>query len=234
MAERGDIVALVPARGGSKGIPRKNLCVVGGVSLVARAVHCGLAAARVTRTLLSTDDAEIAAAGEAAGAEVVMRPAELATDDAPTIAVVEHVVDQLRADGRPPAAVLILDPTSPFRTPDVVDACVDKLLDGETRTVLTVTQLERNPRYIFAVDGDGDRARRFIERPDPSFARRQDFQHLKRVNGCVYAMRPDNLNSGSIVAEPIRVVEMPPERSINIDTEIDLLVAELVAERYGL
>ena len=232
MAERGEIVALVPARGGSKGIPRKNLCVVGGVSLVARAVRCGLAAARVTRTLLSTDDAEIAAAGEAAGAEVVMRPAELATDDAPTIAVVEHAVDWLRGEGCALDAVLVLDPTSPFRTPDIVDACVDKLLDGETRTVLTVTQLERNPKYIFAVDGD--RARRFIERPDPSFARRQDYQHLKRVNGCVYAMRPDNLNSGSIVVEPIRVVEMPPERSINIDTEIDLLVAELVAEQYGL
>lgn len=225
------VIAIIPARGGSKGILRKNLQTVGGIPLVVRALEAGIAAKRIDRVLLTTDDDEIAALGAPLGVEVLKRPAELATDEAPAMAVLAHAVSCADTSGPPPDAVVLLEPTSPFRTPAVIDACVEKLFDGETRTVLSVTQLERNPKYIFAVTGD--RAAPLFDDPDLQFTRRQDFEHLKRVNGCVYAVQRQNIDAGELVLPPVRVVEMPPERAANIDTPFDLDFANFIAEHHN-
>jgi len=227
-----EVLALIPARGGSKGIPRKNLQLLAGAPLVVHAIRAACAARSVTRIVLSTDDEEIAAVGRAAGAELLRRPAELASDAAPTIPVLQHALEALQQDGTRFAAIVLLEPTSPFRTGALVDECVGKLLGSSARTVITVTQLERNPRNIFAVSGDD--ARFFVEKPDFQFTRRQDFRHLKRLNGCIYAMRPGNVTEGRILQEPIKVVEMPAEASINIDTPFDLETARLCLQDGGL
>lgn len=220
-------VAIIPARGGSKGVPRKNLREVGGVPLVARAVRVGLAATRIDRVIVTTDDEEIADCARAAGSEVIMRPPALAADDTPTLPVLGFVLDRLDAAGWRADIVVLLEPTSPFRSPAVVDACVAKLDDPQAGSALTVTQLERNPYNIFAVDGD--RAERFIRAPDGAFTRRQQFAHLKRVNGCVYAARVGSIRDGRLIVEPVRVVEMSALDSINIDTPIDLELARMIA-----
>lgn len=225
------VVALVPARGGSKGIPRKNLQTVGGVTLVRRALDAALAAKNVDRVLLSTDDDEIAEEAAGTNAEIVRRPADLANDTATAMAVLRHALGHADTTGPRTDAVVLLEPTSPFRTPDVIDTCIEKLLDGTTHTVLSVTQLERNPRYIFTVDGD--HARRLLDEPGLRFARRQEFEHLKRVNGCVYALNRKNIEAGEIIMDPVRIVEMEPERAANIDTPFDLEYANFVAERHG-
>lgn len=223
-----DVLALIPVRGGSKGVPRKNLRTVGGIPLVVRAIRSGLEAARVTQVLVSTDDDEIAAVARAAGAGVLMRPAALAADDTPMMPVLQHALETLEADqGWRPGILCLLDATSPFRTAVHVDACVEKLLVPPTRSVVTVTQLERNPFNIFAVDGDD--ARRYVRDPSEHFTARSQFSHLKRVNGCVYCTWSDNVRAGALVVDPIKVVEMPAEDSINIDSPLDLAVAELIA-----
>ena len=222
-------LAIITARGGSKGVPRKNLLEVGGVPLVVRAVQSGLAAGRVDRVVATTDDEEIASVASAAGAEVIMRPVQLAADDTPTLPVLNFVLDQLEAKGWSPDRVVLLEPTSPFRTAAVIDACIAKLDDPDVASAVTVTQLERNPYNIFVVDDD--HAERFIRDQATGFTRRQQFSHLKRVNGCVYAARRHVVRAGNLIQDPIRVVEMSTEDSINIDTPFDLAVARLRAER---
>ena len=126
----------------------------------------------------------------------------------------------------------LIEPTSPFRKPAHIDACVEKLASGGTQSAATVTQVERNPYNIFVVAGDD--ARCFVEVPAGSFASRQEFAHLKRVNGCVYATWTENVRRGRLIVDPIKVVEMEPRESINIDTALDLALAELSVKRFGL
>ena len=225
------VVAVIPARGGSKGIVRKNLEPLAGVPLVVWAVRAARGAESVTRTVVTTDDEEIANLAREAGAEIVMRPAELADDGAPMMPVLNHALDVLAERGFSPQVTALVEPTSPFRQPRHIDACIGKLSDGEIQSAVTVTRLERNPHNIFTVDGD--RAKRYVQAPIHQFTDRQQFSHLKRVNGCVYATRTDNVRRGRLIVDPIRVVEMAQEESVNIDTPLDLCLAELYAERFG-
>ena len=202
---------------------------VGGIPLVVRAVQSALAAKRVDKVVVSTDDAEIAEAARNAGAEVLMRPAQLAADETPTIPVMQRVLDALEQSGWLAERVVLLEPTSPFRTGQVVDECIGKLDDPQVSSSVTVTQLERNPYNVFVVEGD--RAERFVREPSGVFTRRQQFANLKRVNGCVYVTRAANIREGRLMDMPIRVVEMTADDSINIDTPLDLDMARLIAGR---
>lgn len=221
-------LAVIPARGGSKGIRRKNLQLLGGIPLIEWSIRVALQAARVDRVIVSTEDQEIAAIAATAGAEVMLRPEALAQDETPTMAVLQYVLAELAAQGGCPEGLVLLEPTSPFRTPDLIDACIGKLSQEGVRTCLTVTQLERNPYNIFAVTGD--HAERFVRLPAGSFSRRQEFAHLKRLNGCVYAVRAANVLDGALVREPIRVVEMQANVSTNIDSMFDLELARMLVE----
>ena len=222
-------VAVVPARGGSKGIPRKNLCEINGVPLVLHALKIGVAAKRVGIIVLTTDDAEIADIGDSAGVKVIMRSNELSDDMAPTMPVLQHVLEKLKDKDILPDNLVLLEPTSPFRTAEVVDKCIEKLDVSDVASAFTVTQLERNPNNIFSVLGD--KVERYIKEPNDIFTRRQQFTHLKRINGCVYVTRCKHIIEGQLIKPPYRVVEMPAERSINIDTEVDMELAKLLAPR---
>ena len=224
-----NVLAIIPARGGSKGIPRKNLELLHGKPLVVHAIDTAIKSSSVTRTVLSTDDDEIAQTGLEAGAEVIKRPENLANDTAPTIPVLQHVVDTLKAEGWKADIIVLLEPTSPFRTPEIVDKIISKFQDQKVKSAITVTQLERNPYNIFSVDGDD--AERFIVSSSGQFTRRQQFTHLKRLNGCVYAARESLLATGILVEEPMKVVEMTAEQSINIDTPMDLEIARMMVNK---
>ena len=226
------VVAIIPARGGSKGIPRKNLRRLAGMPLVVWAVQAGRAAQRVTRTVVSTDDDEIADVARSAGAEVIMRPAFLAEDSTPTMPVINHALDALARDGFEPEITVLIEPTSPFRTSAHIDSCVAKLSMGSTQSAVTVTQVERSPYNIFAVSGDD--ASRFVEAPTGGFSNRHELIQLKRVNGCVYATWTKNVRNGQLIVNPVKTVEMDAHRSVNIDTPLDLAFAELCVERFDL
>ncbi|HEX2194610.1 MAG TPA: acylneuraminate cytidylyltransferase family protein, partial [Candidatus Limnocylindria bacterium] len=135
-------VAIIPARGGSKGLPRKNLRLLGGEPLVVHTVRAALAARRVDRVLVSTDDAAIARAARRAGADVPFRrPPELATDHAATLPVVQHAVAWLEDHGQRVDVVVTLQPTSPLRGPAEIDAVVALLDGGDSRSAVSVALL---------------------------------------------------------------------------------------------
>lgn len=226
-------IAIIPARGGSKGVPRKNLREVGGRSLVARAVAACHGAPTIARTIVSTDDEEIAEAARKAGAEVpFLRPAELASDTAPTIPVLQHAVAALESAGGRFSAIALVEPTSPFRTAAHVEAAALRFAEGDCRAVLSVMPLTRKPENIFVKDRH---LRRYIEKPDIRYARRQDMAHLCRLNSALYVVgRDDLVERASLSPEPIGWIEMSELESFNIDSPVDLEMADFLARKHGL
>jgi len=215
------VLAVVPARGGSKGVPRKNLAEVGGRTLVALAVGCALRAG-FGRVIASTDDPEIAAEAAAAGAEVpALRPAELAGDAARTADAVLHVLSVV---GTAFDAVMVVQPTTPLRTAaDLRAACALLDADPQADAVAGASRLDDpHPAKTFRVE-DG-RMLPFLpefggERP------RQSLPPAYRLNGAVYLTRtPVVLGRRTLMTDRTRVHVMPPERSLNIDHPWDLVL----------
>ncbi|HEY4176153.1 MAG TPA: acylneuraminate cytidylyltransferase family protein [Kofleriaceae bacterium] len=226
------VLGIVTARGGSKGIPGKNLAVVAGKSLLAWTAEAALAS-RITRTVLSTDADDIAAAGEALGLEVpFMRPPELARDDTPTIPVLQHVVRQLEASGDRYDAIFTLQPTNPLRRTSDIDGAIDVLAKTSADSVISFVDVgERHPARMKMVDDDG-------RVTDPPFGelfegqRRQDLPRLWLRDGSVYLTRRAVLmEQDSLKGSDCRAWKMPIERSCNIDTPFDLWLVEQLLRR---
>jgi len=229
MAETDRVLGVIPARGGSKGVPRKNLAVLGGVSLVARAVRQAAAAARLTRTVVSTEDPEIARAARAAGGDVpFLRPDELARDDTPTLPVLLHALDQVEAeDGVAYGLVVILQPTSPLRTAADIDGAIEKALATGADSVVTVGPAP-HPAKIKRIEDD-----RLVPYAvaEPEGARRQDLGAPAVMrNGAVYVIRSEVLRSGHLWGDVCRPHAMPAERSLEIDEPSDLHIAKALLD----
>jgi CMP-N-acetylneuraminic acid synthetase len=225
------VLGVVTARAGSKGIPRKNVVLVAGKPLLAYTAEAALAARRLSRIVLSTDDGDIARVGRECGLEVpFMRSAELARDDAPSLRVVQDVVRRLEACGDQYDAIFTLQPTNPLRTAADIDGAIELLERTGANSVISFVDVgERHPaRMKFIVDG------RVI---DPPFAeafegqRRQDLPTLYLRDGSVYVTRRDVLmEQNSFKGQDCRAWLMPPERSCNIDTPFDLFLVERMLE----
>ncbi|MCB0678475.1 MAG: acylneuraminate cytidylyltransferase family protein, partial [Saprospiraceae bacterium] len=153
MSENKRIVGIVPARGGSKSIPRKNVKLLGGIPLIAYSIEAGLRSKYLDRVIVSTDDPEIAAVAREWGAEVpFMRPAELAGDLATDLPVFEHALRWLEEEGYRCDAVVQLRPTSPFRPPACVDEAVEVLLSGNADSVRGITPSGQNPYKMWRIE----------------------------------------------------------------------------------
>lgn len=232
-AQRSSILAVIPARGGSKGIPRKNLRRVGGLSLVGRAIRAAADSGEIDQVIVSTEDAEVRAETLRCGAIVRDRPMELADDRASVIdVIVDALTDFEGSSGNVVTAIVVVEPTSPFRTADHVRRTVLKHLEQRSRSTVTVCPLERKPENIFR---KGETLLPYVEQPLERFARRQDMAHLCRVNSAVYVVDRDAfLAERSLLMQPIGYVEMTTLESLNIDEELDLEWAAFLAERYAL
>ena len=210
-----DVLGLIPARGGSKGIPRKNLAPLAGKPLLAWTVDAARAAGELTRVVVSTDDDEIAAA---AGVEVLRRPPELAQDDAPMLDVVRHAARELSPD-----VVVLLQPTSPLRRAEHVDACVRLLLESGADAVLSVVEVPhafRPDSLMDVVDG------RLVARG--TAGTRQEKPLVYARNGpAVLARRADRLGEG-LYAGDVRPFVMDARDSLDVDDPYDLELAELL------
>jgi CMP-N-acetylneuraminic acid synthetase len=229
------VLAIIPARGGSKGVPRKNLRTVGGVSLLERAIASVKAAGVADTVLVSTEDPEIKEVALAAGADVPFdRPADLADDTAATVDVVRHVLDGLHELGRASPEILVLaEPTLPFRSPASVRAAVERCARGDVASVVSVCPLERKPQYIFRKEGG--LVARYIQTPNETFARRQDMRHLCRLSSVVWVVRTERFRAaGRLMVEPTGFVETDPVESVNIDEPLDLDFADFLARRDGI
>ncbi len=225
------VIAVVPARGGSKGVPRKNLREVGGVPLVGHAVRAGHGAAQLAACLVSTDDAEIAEVARAHGGQVpFMRPAELALDATPTAPVLRHAVEWYeKENGCEVSAVVTLQPTTPLRTSEDVDRAVELFLSGQPEADSLISVCNAGGHHpltlYFAADGYLDPVLKGL---NPT-TRRQDFPPVYWRNGAIYITRRDLLFAQArVVSDRPLAYPMPMLRSANIDEPFDLELAELM------
>jgi len=223
------IVALIPARGGSKGIPRKNLALLGGRPLLHYTAAAALQSRCIDRVLLSTDDAEIAEAGRAAGLEVpFVRPADIAGDRSPMIAVLRHALAWLEdATGTPPEAFVLLQPTSPLRTAAHIDAAVQLLRERDAETVVSVVAVPHQFSPVSVLTMDDGRLTPFL--PGPPITSRQDKPPVFARNGpAVLVVRPRVVTRGELYGEPTLGYVMSARDSIDIDTPEDLEMCEVL------
>ena len=226
MKEAGRILGLIPARGGSKRVPGKNLQDVGGRSLLARTIEQANQSCFITRVIVSSDDEVILAHARSAGAEVMRRPTELAQDDTPGIAPVIHALETLEETF---SHIVLLQPTSPFRTAEDIDKAIGRCLEKDAPACVTVRPVCENPAWMFTLD-DGGAMTPLLHRAIP--ARSQDLPSCYILNGAVYvAKRQTILEQGGFLVHGTIASIMPTERSLDIDTLEDLEVARRVAKR---
>lgn len=225
------VLAVVPARGGSKGVPRKNLRLVAGRPLLAYTADAVRASSRVTRAIVSTDDDEIARAARELGLEVpFMRPAELAADDSPMQPVLQHAVRAMAAAGFVADVVVLLQPTSPLRRGAHIDAAVDLLESTGADSVVSVVLVPHQFNPVSVMTIDRERLVPFL--PDPQVFRRQDKPRVFARNGpAVAAIRCSVLERGSLYGDDVRGLVMRPEESIDVDSQADLEYLEYLLAR---
>lgn len=218
---------IIPARGGSKGIPRKNIKKLAGRPLIGYSIDAALSLAPVERICLSTDDEEIAAVGRGMGLDMsYMRPPELATDTAGSREVILDAMSHYAGRGVEFDCVVLLQPTSPLRTVDDIRRCL-ALYTPEVDMVVTVKEAACNPYYnCFETDADGYL---HISKGEGLYTRRQDVPPAWEYNGAVYVINPESIRRMPLGAFRRRVpVEMPRNRSIDLDTPMDWLIAETI------
>ena len=229
-----EVLGVIPARGGSRRLPRKNLLPLAGRPILAYTCAAAAASRRLTRVVASTDDAEIAAFASGAGVEVpFLRPAELAADDTLTLPVVRHVLDELsRREAYRPDIVVILQPTSPLRQAAHIDAAVDKLVATGADSVVSVLEVPHRYNPVSVMTIESGRLVSFLDDPRTAILRRQDKPVVYARNGAaVYAVTRETLESDSLFGADCRPLIMGPEESVDIDDELDLLLAEALFRR---
>jgi CMP-N-acetylneuraminic acid synthetase len=226
------VLALVPARGGSKGIPRKNLATLCGRPLIAWTIDCARRARGVERVVVTTDCPEIAAAARSAGAEApFLRPAALARDATPGIDPLLHALDWLAYhESYRPEWVLNLQPTSPLRAPEDIDAAFELAQKPGVASVISVTPAASHPYWCKRIESDGRLADFLDDAPETS--RRQELPEAYALNGAIYLARREALKrERSFYTERSFALVMPRERSVDIDTPFDLELAEWLLAR---
>lgn len=222
------IVAVIPARGGSKGIHRKNLVRIAGRPLIAYSIDAALDAASVDRVLISTDDTEIADVARELGAEVpFLRPPELAGDAAPMLEVLRHSLSWLESQDVTVEALVLLQPTSPLRTAGHIEDAIALFRSAPASSVVSVVEVPHqfNPVSVMKLSVQGTLALFLGEQV--AATRRQDKPKAYARNGpAVLVCNPDTLRVGELYGDSCRPYLMSDEDSLDIDTPRDLIVAE--------
>ena len=220
---------VIPARGGSKGIPHKNIKPLAGKPLIGYSIDVARQLAADDDICLTTDDPEIAATAESMGLNVpFLRPASLATDTCGTYEVLIHALDFYRDRGIDYDTLVLLQPTSPMRTADDVRAAL-ALYSPDIDMVVTVKEAASNPYYnCYETDNDGFL---HISKGDGGYTRRQDAPKVWEYNGAVYVINVESLRRMPLSAfNRRRMSVMPAERSVDLDTPVDWLIAEKLIE----
>lgn len=227
------ILALIPARGGSKGIPGKNIKKFAGLPLISHSIRLARELFPITDICVSTDSMEIAECAKQEGLDVpFLRPAELASDTAGSRETILHALDYYKSKGTDYDAVLLLQPTSPLRTVDDVKQCLS-MYSPEVDMVVSVKESSCNPYYnCYETSSNGYLA---ISKGDGLYTRRQDAPKTWEFNGAVYVINAESIRKMPMGNFKHRIpYEMPAERSIDLDTPIDWIVAELMYNKlYG-
>jgi CMP-N,N'-diacetyllegionaminic acid synthase len=219
-------LAVVPARGGSKAVPRKNIRMLGKRPLLVHTLEQVAKVPQIDLAVVSTDYPEIAKVASAAGTEVIYRPQELATDSAPTEWALLHALDVLESRGRTFDYVMVLEPTSPFRSPDTIRRCMQEIVESDAPSLMTVVETRSNL----------GRLEKNVFRPLNLGAprRRQDREPFYLESSTVYVCRTDHLRrTKSLVADNWLAVTVSEEEALDINSELDFSIAEAFVAKMG-
>jgi CMP-N-acetylneuraminic acid synthetase len=231
-----EVVALICARGGSKGLPGKNIRPLAGRPLIAWAITQARAVPRIGRIIVSTDSEQIAAVAREAGAEVpFLRPEELARDDSPEWLVWRHALSYLKeSSGAYPDALIAVPATAPLRSPADLENCLEEFAKGGADIVFTVTDAHRSP-YFSMVKRNSDGTIGLVIPPEGPVFRRQDAPVVYDITPVAYVARPEYVMTRTGLFEGrARVVHIPPERAVDIDTLLDFKIAECLLSGASL
>jgi len=224
-----ECLAIIPARGGSKGIPRKNLTSLAGKPLIAHSIEAALLARTVNRVVVSTDDSEIAVAAKEYGAEIIQRPAEISGDLASSESALLHVLETLKlSEGYSPDLVVFLQCTSPLTLAGDIDSTIQALLEEGADTALAVAPFHY---FLWRIEADEDGVQDAVAINHDKHSRplRQEREPQFIETGAVYVMRtPGFLEAGYRFFGKTALYEMPLERRLEIDEPIDLQIAEVI------
>jgi len=229
------ILAVIPARGGSKGVPGKNIQPLAGLPLIGHSIRLSKLCPEIAKCIVSTDSEEIAAVARECGAEVpFLRPAALAGDDTPMWPVLRHALAEMEShEGGRYESLLLLSPASPARLPEDVSRAIDLLERDENAVgVVAASRPSFNPRWAcIDIAKDGYMRQSF---PDGNvYTRRQDVPAIYRINGALYLWRRDHVadsDAPRYFEMPHRMLEIPESRTIDIDSPDDFRLAELMLE----
>ena len=232
------VLGIIPARSGSRRVPRKNLCTIGGKTLVARAIEAARAATRIDRLVVSSDSDEILAiAASYDPALALRRPAELSTDTALAIEYVRHALAEVAAPDAEAAdgdsapgfdAVAIIQPSSPFTLAGDIDATIALLERTGADSAVTVVQIDQVIHPFKLKTLDGDRLLPYLE-PEKGRMAAHEIPAIYARNGSVYVSRRATIEAGDLLGNDSRAVVMPRERSVDINDPLDLRFAEFLA-----
>ncbi len=221
-------IAFIFARGGSKGLPGKNIRPLGGKPLIAWSIEHALAVKRIERVIVSTDSEEIAAVARQYGAEVpFIRPGELAQDDSPEWLAWRHALNYLReTTGALPGVMVSLPTTAPLRLPLDIENCLDEYEKGNADMVITGTDAHRSP-YFNMVKTNSDGTVGLVNPPQSVIARRQDAPVVYDMATVCYVANPEFVMTHNATFDGrVKAVQVPIERAIDIDTLLDFQIAE--------
>lgn len=225
------IAAIVPARGGSRRLPRKNVLRLAGKPLVAHTIEAALQTPQVTAVFVSSEDAEVLRVASEHGAETLERPAALAGDEVPNAVVVRDALETLAAAGRVFDHVVLLQPTSPLRSARHLEACLTAYLASGAASAVSVCPAEHHPATMLTLrDGIAEP----YEAADTLDTRREALPPVFRQNGAIYALAVERfLAEGRFVVAPSIPYIMSREESVDVDEPTDLLLAEALLRKRG-
>lgn len=230
------VIGFIFARGGSKGVPGKNIRTLGGKPLIAWSIEQALAVSRIKRVVVSTDSQEIADVARAFGAEVpFMRPPHLAQDNSPEWLAWRHALEYLQdKEGFLPETMVSIPTTAPLRLPSDLEKCLDEYEKGTADVVLTITDAHRSPYFNMVTRQVDDRVSLVIPRSE-GISRRQDTPLVYDMTTVAYVLSTlFVLQHASLFDGRVHGVHVPIERALDIDTPLDFRIAEmLIAERVA-
>lgn len=225
--ENQKIIAIIPARGGSKGIPRKNIKILAGKPLIAWTIEAAKNSKYLNRVIVSTEDQEIAEISKKYGAEVVKRPAELATDTASTGLAIEQVVAYLeKNENYNPDIIVLLQPTSPIRFTHHIDEALETFLEGDCDSLVAACP---SHALIWRIEEEGAMPMNYDFK---NRKRRQDTKPEYKENGAIYILKKQNfMEDKTIPCGRVGLYIMPVENSFEIDDEFDFWLCEEIIKK---
>lgn len=227
------ILAVIPARGGSKGIPKKNIKLLGNKPLLQFTAEKALASKFLTQVILSTDSDEIAQVGKTIGLEVpFIRPQNLALDTTPTIEVLQHALKFYEDQEVFFDAICILQPTTPFREEGVIDKAIEKFKTTNVDTLISVLEVPHqfNPHWTFEVDNQEHL--KIATGDTQIIPRRQELPKTYYRDGSIYIIKTNLIKEGVLFKNSIGYIESNPKNNVNLDTMEDWILAEKIINNF--